>query len=121
VYNWEQSSYNDRWTPDNPSNSTPRITNGGHNYRVSDYFVENGAFFRLRSVVLGYTVPTSWTQRAKISRLRVYVSGLNIWTNQDYSGYSPEFPNGNNPFEVGFDYISYPVTKSFQGGIDVTF
>jgi TonB-linked SusC/RagA family outer membrane protein len=121
VYNWEQSSYNDRWTPDNPSNSTPRITNGGHNYRVSDYFVENGAFFRLRSVVLGYTVPTSWTQRAKISRLRVYVSGLNIWTNQDYSGYSPEFPNGSNPFEVGFDYISYPVTKSFQGGIDVTF
>ncbi|MDX2134333.1 MAG: TonB-dependent receptor [Saprospiraceae bacterium] len=121
VYNWEQSSFDNRWTPDNPSNSVPRITNGGHNYRVSDYFVEDGSFFRLRSVVLGYTLPQSWTQRAKISRLRVYLSGLNLWTSQDYSGYSPEFPNGANPFESGLDFAGYPVTKSFQGGIDITF
>jgi len=120
VYNWEKS-YVDRWTPANPSNETPRITNGGHNYRVSDFFLEDGSFLRLRSVVLGYTLPQRWMQRAKINKLRFYVSGFNLWTNQQYSGYSPEFSNADNPFEVGLDNIGYPVTKSYQAGLEVTF
>lgn len=121
VYNWEQSSFDNRWTPTNPSTTTPRITNGGHNYRVSDYFIENGAFIRLRSITLGYTLPQRWLQKAHINRLRVYGSGFNVWTSQDYSGYSPEFPNSNNPFEVGLDYLGYPIAKSWQFGLDVTF
>lgn len=120
VYNWEKD-YVNRWTPANPSNETPRITNGGHNYRVSDFFIEDGSFLRLRSVILGYTVPQRVTQRARINKLRVYVSGFNMWTSQQYSGYSPEFSNADNPFEVGLDNIGYPITKSYQAGLEVTF
>lgn len=121
VYNWEASVFEGRWTPENPSATKPRITNGGHNYRVSDYYVEDGSFIRLRNVLLGYSLPLQWIQRAQISKFRVYVSGTNLWTKQNYSGYSPEFSNADSPFEVGIDEISYPITKSFQFGLEVTF
>ncbi len=120
VYNWEKHVL-DRWREGSPSDTEPRITNGGHNYRVSDRFIEDGSFFRLRNIVLGYSLPTEWLPSAKVTRLRVFVSGTNIWTQQKYSGYSPEFPNSGNPFEVGLDFGGYPVAKSFQGGVEVTF
>ncbi|MEO6760721.1 MAG: hypothetical protein ABIO24_14780, partial [Saprospiraceae bacterium] len=121
VYNWEASVFDDRWTPENPDGTKPRITNGGHNYRVSDYYLEDGSFLRLRNVLLGYTLPLRWTQSAKINKFRVYVSGTNLWTKQEYSGYSPEFSNADNPFEVGIDNVSYPIAKSWQVGLEVTF
>ena len=120
VYNWEQRVY-DRWTPENPSQTEPRITNGGHNYRVSDHYLEDGGFFRLRNISLGYSLPASLLSQVKITKFRVFVSGTNVWTNQNYSGYSPEFPNGNSPFEVGFDFGGYPVSKSWQGGVEIGF
>ncbi|MBI1225358.1 MAG: SusC/RagA family TonB-linked outer membrane protein [Bacteroidetes bacterium] len=120
VYNWEKS-FTKAWTEENPSDTEPRITNGGHNYRVSDRFLEDGSFFRLRSISIGYSLPIAMLEKAKISKLRVFAIGNNLWTKQDYSGYSPEFPNGGNPFEVGFDNGGYPVAKSWQAGIEVTF
>lgn len=121
VYNWEASEFDGRWTPENPNATKPRITNGGSNYRVSDYFIEDGSFVRLRSVILGYSLPASWLYRAKINKFRVYVSAMNMWTKQKYTGYSPEFSNGENAFEVGFDNISFPIAKSWQVGVDMTF
>ncbi len=120
VYNWEKHVV-DRWTPDNPSLTEPRITNGGHNYRVSDRFLEDGSFVRLRSISLGYTLPSRITSKAGLDHLRFYASGTNVWTSQAYSGYSPEFPNGGNAYEVGFDFGGYPIFKSWQGGIEVRF
>ncbi len=120
VYNWEQH-YFDRWTADKPSLYEPRITNGGHNYRVSDRFLHDGSFFRLRNVVLGYSFPQTWLSKTGIGKFRVYLSGANIWTRQFYSGYSPEFPNSGNPFEVGLDSGGYPIAKSWQGGLEITF
>lgn len=121
VYNWEQSFYDNRWTPQNPDAATPRITNGGHNYRVTDRFLEDGGFIRLRSLVLGYSLPQSLIQRLKITKFRLYAGGTNIWTNQKYSGYSPEFGNSKNAYEVGLDNLGYPVAKTWQVGFDVTF
>jgi len=121
VYNWEQSVFDGRWTPENPAATKPRITNGGHNYRVSDYYIEDGSFLRLRSVVLGYSLPNKLLRHAKIGKFRLYASGTNIWTRQKYSGYSPEFPNVGSPYEVGIDVLNYPITKSWQGGIEITF
>jgi len=120
VYNWEQHYY-DRWRPEQPSQTEPRITNGGHNYRVSDRFIYDGDFLRLRSVVLGYSLPQEWLGKAGISHFRVYASGTNLWTRQSYTGYSPEFPNAGNPFEVGLDFGGYPIAKSWQFGLDVGF
>ena len=116
VYNWE-ANIADAWTPTNPRNSEPRVTNGGHNYRVSNRYLEDGSFFRLRNVSLGYTIPQNIMKKIGVGFLRVYVSGTNLWTSQKYSGYSPEFPNSGNSFNVGFDNGSYPIARSFQLGL----
>ncbi len=120
VYNWEQHIA-DRWTVENPSLTEPRISNGGPNYRVSDRFLQDGNFVRLRSVTFGYTLPKTLLEKANVTRLRVYVTGTNVWSHQKYSGYSPEFPNGGNSYEVGFDFGAYPITKAWQGGIEINF
>ena len=118
--NWETVWYENRWTGEGTSNSVPRVTNGGHNYRMSDFLVEDGAFFRLRSVILGYTLPKNWLQSVRINRARFYASGTNLWTKQAYSGYTPEFPN-NSVFRSGIDYLNYPMAKTILFGLDVTF
>lgn len=118
--NWETLWYDGRWTGEGTSNSVPRVTNGGHNYRMSDFLVEDGAFFRLRSVALGYSLPRRWLSHVGMSRARFYASGTNLWTKQAYSGFSPEFPNGR-VFEAGVDYLNYPMAKTVLFGLDVTF
>ncbi len=120
VYNWEEH-VTDRWTDENHSLTEPRITNGGHNFRVSDRFLEDGSFVRLRSITFGYSLPSSFISKANLSRLRFYVTGTNVWTKQNYSGYSPEFANGSNSYEVGLDFGGYPISKSWLGGLEIQF
>lgn len=120
VYNWEESFFDGRWTGEGTSTEKPRITNGGHNYRMSDYWVEDGSFFRLRSVMLGYSLPYKVVSKIGMSRFRVYASGTNLWTKQTYSGYSPEFP-GSSVFTSGLDYNPYPIAKTILVGLDVSF
>jgi TonB-linked SusC/RagA family outer membrane protein len=118
--NWETLWYENRWTGEGTSNSVPRVTNGGHNYRMSDFLVEDGGFFRLRSVVLGYTLPKNWLNAAGIKSARLYASGTNLWTKQAYSGFTPEFPN-DSVFRAGMDYLNYPMAKTVLFGLNVTF
>ncbi|WP_211211975.1 SusC/RagA family TonB-linked outer membrane protein [Flexithrix dorotheae] len=90
-----------RWTPENPhaydpndkANSLPRAVAGdpSGNNRYSDRFVEQAGFMRLRDVTLGYSVPpTLLSKTGWIERLRVYVSGQNLWTVTNWSGLDPE-------------------------------
>ena len=118
--NWETLWYDNRWTGEGTSNTVPRVTNGGHNYRMSDFLVEDGAFFRLRTVSLGYSLPKQWRTKLGMSRARVYASGTNLWTKQAYSGFTPEFP-GENSFRAGIDYLNYPMAKIVLVGLDITF
>lgn len=118
--NWETLWYDNHWTGEGSSNTVPRVTNGGHNYRMSDFLVEDGAFFRLRSVALGYSLPKTWLSRVGMSRARLYASGTNLWTKQTYSGFTPEFPN-DSAFRAGIDYLNYPMAKTVLFGLDVTF
>lgn len=120
VYNWEKHVAN-AWTVDNPSSSEPRVTNGGHNYKPSDRFIQDGSFIRLRTIVLGYSLPSSLISKVKLESLRVFFSGTNLWTKQSFTGYTPEFPNSNSPFKVGFDNGIYPLAKSIQFGIETKF
>lgn len=120
TYNWEKFFYDGRWTGEGTSNDKPRITDGGHNYRMSDYWVKDGSLLRLRTLVLGYTIPRDWTNSIGVSRARFYASGTNLWTKQSYSGYSPEFA-GENVYRVGIDNGSYPLAKTILFGLDVSF
>ena len=115
-----ETSFLDRWTPDNPSDTEPRITNGGRNYEPSTRFIEDGSFLRLRNLQLGYTLPTAVLERIRATRLRVYVGGTNLVTWTDYSGYTPEI-NSENVLGVGIDRGIFPPAKTYTVGLDLTF
>lgn len=86
--------------------------------RPSSWHVENASFVRIRNLTLGYT----FKELAFLQRMRVYVSVTNPFTFTGYSGYNPEVSNsGTNAITAGEDFGNYPVSKSFVGGINITF
>lgn len=119
-YNFE-TSYLDRWTGEGTSNFEPRVTNAGHNYIPSERFIEDGSFLRLRNITLGYTFPKELLGRANIQNLRIYVGGTNLITWTDYTGYTPEIVNANNPFDTGFDSGIFPIARTYTVGINFSF
>jgi len=117
--------FNDRWKSEaDPGNGKiPRADrqtgNHGNNNRPSSFQVEDGSFFRLRSISLGYTLPL---KNASIDKLRIYVSGNNLFTATDYLGYNPEVNNiSTSSLTPGEDYGTYPLTKSFVFGVNFNF
>ena len=111
----------DRWSPTNASNTVPKqdgyITND-----VYSRFIEDGSFLRLKNVTLGYTFPRKWTEKAKISKLRVYATAQNLFCISNYSGYDPEVSTaGNNPMTPGLDWGAYPRSRVFTVGLDLQF
>ena len=88
----------------------------------SDWAVEDGSFLRLTSATVGYTLPSSLTMKAKISRLRVYVTGTNLFCLTNYSGYDPEVDTRRDtPLSPGVDYSAYPKSIGFVVGLNLTF
>nr|WP_255749392.1 TonB-dependent receptor [Pontibacter liquoris] len=111
----------DAWTPENRDTDVPRAVFGDPNQnarRNSTRFIEDGNYLRLRNIQLGYTLPASLTQRASIERLRVYVSGQNLFTWTGYSGIDPEVGGTLN---AGTDFSSYPNVKTMLLGLQVNF
>lgn len=119
TYNFE-TSFLDRWTGEGTSNSEPRVTNGGHNYEVSDRFIEDGSFLRLRNVQVGYTFPRATLEKVKLQNFRVYLSGTNLFTLTKYSGYTPEI-GGGNVLGTGYDNGIYPIARTFNVGVSANF
>ncbi|MCD8194468.1 MAG: hypothetical protein LUD74_08000 [Tannerellaceae bacterium] len=113
-----------RWTPDNPTSDLPRIHAGdpNQNDRFSDRFVENGSYFRLRTLQLGYTLPKSLTQKVFLNQARFYLSADNLFTVTKYSGFNPEIGDHfNNPLNAGVDVAAYPVPRTFTIGCNLKF
>jgi hypothetical protein len=90
------------------------------NYRMSDWYVEDGSYVRLKSIQLGYTLPQTLSLKVGIERLRVYVGGRNLITWTNYSGLDPEL-GGNDPTYFGIDGGSYPQPKLYNVGVNMTF
>jgi TonB-linked SusC/RagA family outer membrane protein len=120
-----------RWTTSNPSNTMPRAISGdpAGNNRFSDRWVEDGDFFRLKTVQLGYTLPEN-ILGSHSSGTRIYVSATNLWTLTDYSGLDPEFTTRGNSFNqsnngsqiaAGTDDGNVPQPRMFQIGISTSF
>ena len=114
----------DRWTGAGTSNSVPRAGGAPQNLSISDRFVEDGSYTRLKNITLGYTL-NSESISDYISKLRIYISGQNLITISDYSGLDPEVGNpltqNGNSFELGVDRGNYPQPKSVLLGVNVTF
>jgi hypothetical protein len=96
--------------------------NHGNNQRPSSFQVEDGSFFRLRNLTLGYTLPSKEIFGASIKRLRFFTTGTNLFTKTDYLGYNPEVSaSPNSSLSPGEDYGTYPLTVSITFGLNLTF
>ena len=119
AYNFEQHVM-DRWTGEGTSNSEPRASFGGYNYIPSDKFIQDGSFMRLRSLVLGYTLPEALSAKLHMQQFRVYLKGNNIYTLTKYTGYTPEIGSGD-VLSNGIDTGIYPVSSVYSFGVNLTF
>ncbi|WP_430816644.1 TonB-dependent receptor [Carboxylicivirga sp. RSCT41] len=110
------------WTPENRNTNIPRAVYGdpSRNSRESTRFLENGDFMRIKNIQLGYTLPENLTQRIKINKARVYVSGQNLFTFTDYSGQDPEIGRGD-VWSPGLDTALYPISKMYIVGVQMSF
>jgi TonB-linked SusC/RagA family outer membrane protein len=112
-----------RWTPENHSTTNYRINGNDPNKNMSNpssWYIEDGSFFRIKNVELGYTIPVLLTSKVGISRCRLYVSGQNLFTFTKYTGFDPEFGIGN-AISSGVDGGSYPQSKIYTMGLQVEF
>ena len=88
----------------------------------SSWAVEDGSFLRLQSATIGYTLPEDLTKKIYIRKLRVYVTGTNLFCLTKYSGYDPEVDTRRStPLTPGVDYSAYPKSIGFVAGINLTF
>lgn len=106
-----------RWQGEGTSNSMPCAVFGdpNQNTRVSDRFVENGSYLRLKNITLSYTFPKQWLQKAQIENARLSLSCENVATITGYSGFDPEV--GIN----GIDQNRYPISRTFSLGLNFNF
>lgn len=103
------------WRPDNINAEYPRlsISPGTNNAQISDYWKRNGAYLRLKNVVLGYTFPKQWMSKLGVGSLRIYASGQNLLTFTEFKYLDPESAN----VITGY----YPQQRTFSVGVDVSF
>ena len=124
VPNILKDSYDQIWRPGNEANATlPRlmIVDPNYNMRVSDAWVKNGNFLRISNIQVGYTLPKSILAPLGIQRARVYAAVQNLLTISPYNKYGdPECGQGSVLF-TGLDTGRYPMPRTYQFGLNVTF
>ncbi|MFC5411158.1 SusC/RagA family TonB-linked outer membrane protein [Larkinella bovis] len=112
-----------RWrSPEQPGDGiTPRANSRttGNNNAVSSRWIENGSYFRIRNITLGYNVPKTLIQRIKVQSLRVYGGVQNALTISKYLGYNPEVSGYEGPLTGGVDYGSYPLARTYTIGVNI--
>jgi len=118
--NFSRDFYENRWHGEGTSNEYPSANiGGGQNYRANSFFVESGDYFRLRNIQLGFTFPSSMTERWRINSLRLYANAQNALNFFTYRGMTPEV--GGEPTRAGVDTNVYPMFATYNFGVNVTF
>ncbi len=110
----------------NPETGLPRATlnDPNDNDRISDRYIEDGSYVRLKNITLGYTFPKKWIQKVGIENLRVYANIQNLLTITDYSGYDPEVGAStadSKGYTYGIDNGRYPSPTVYSFGLNVSF
>ncbi len=110
-----------RYSDTNPNGSLPRATNSPVP-QVIDRYIEDGTYLRLKSIMLGYSLPTSLFSMIHVKQFRIYVSVQNLLTVTKYTGTDPEanFYTGDNT-KQGIDYGVYPSYRTYLAGVSITF
>jgi len=123
VYNNQLETVMGRYSATNTDGKLPRYNQWhNNNFRVSDRFVENGSYLRIQNVTLGYNLPVNIIKKAKMANARLFVSGQNLYTFTNYTGYDPELGafNGGATF-FNIDNGNYPNPRTFTFGVNITF
>jgi TonB-dependent starch-binding outer membrane protein SusC len=111
------------WSPTNTGAKTPiaeNASNFSNNSVPNSYYLEDASFLKLRSLILGYTLPADKLQRFGIDKVRLYVQGANLFTITKYTGMDPELIGSTTAF--GIDYGNYPNNqKNYNFGVSLTF
>ena len=109
----------------NEINSGASIYNpaGVSTMQLIDYAVEDASFLRVQNITVGYTLPKKWMKSIFLDSVRIYFTGYNLFCFTGYDGYDPEVDTSSkkNPMCPGIDYAAYPKSRTFVGGINVTF
>jgi TonB-dependent starch-binding outer membrane protein SusC len=114
------ATYADRWTPENPNNRYYR-TGGWGPYAYSSRVIEDASFLRLKTVSLGYQLPSKLLKQLGIKSLRVNASAQNLFTWTKYEGYDPEVSAYNSALTPGFDWSVYPRARTLTLGLNLSF
>jgi TonB-linked SusC/RagA family outer membrane protein len=120
--NYAKSTLN-AWTPTNHSNIPRVVANDPNlNSQTSSRFLEDGSYFRMKTVQLGYTLKDDFAKKLKISSFRTYVSADNLFTITNYSGFNPDLGRTGSIFDRGVDYghVAYPLARTISLGIQLT-
>ena len=118
-----KSVYDQRWTPSHTNTIVARPQAGTDNikrYLISDAFIYDGSYFRIKQIQLGYTLPQTLTRRAAIEKLRIFASLDNYFLFTNYPGLDPEI-SADAVSGIGIDFGAYPTTKKMVFGVSVTF
>lgn len=118
-YNISKEYWDNAWTPTNPSNKYPALTGNGK-IETSSYFVEDASFLRIKNIVLGYNLESKVCKKLKIKSARIYLTGDNIYTFTNYSGYDPEVSYFDK-LMTGVDNITYPKSYTYTIGCRLSF
>lgn len=94
--------------------------NAGLNTNISNHFVEDGSFMRMKNLQVGYSLPESLLSKARIKQVRVYAAAQNLFTITGYSGLDPEMGAGD-PKLTGIDQGYFPQARTFMFGINAKF
>jgi hypothetical protein len=87
---------------------------------VNSYYVEDASYFRLRNLQLGYTLSSEVMQKIKLSKIRIYLQGTNLFTFTKYSGLTPDIVSTDDRAS-SVDIGAFPNVKQFLFGLNVTF
>ncbi len=110
----------DRWTPEN-QNNIMFVAKGDGDRQYSSRVIEDGSYLRLKTIQLGYEMPSALMKKAKIKSLRFYMSAQNLITWTKYTGVDPEVSVYNSALTPGFDYSVYPRAKTTTIGLNLNF
>ncbi len=117
--NWQSKALG-RWTGEGSTNEYPRLSTNdpnGNFSNPSDFYLEDGDYFRIKTFQIGYTLPATLTEKVAIQKARFYVSSNNLLTFTKYTGFDPEIGGSI----MGIDRAFYPQARSFMVGVNVGF
>ena len=118
-----QDTCDNRWTGPGSTNKYPRAIYSyhAHNNRASTYYLTDGSFIKLKSVMLSYALPSKWTDAMKMKSARIFIQGENLALFSKYPGWDPEVCNSTDPSLYGNVQYAVPAPSIYKIGVNLTF